>query len=80
MDCAPTLDLDMVDGPVEEEEEEAEEDRPEVWGRLFPLGKGFVAQGRRSARICFNTAPQKHFSLGCIEYLIVSACDTAQIL
>lgn len=41
MDCAPTL--DVVDGVVEEE---VEEDRPNIWGRLFPLGKGFVAQGK----------------------------------
>ena len=43
MECAPTL--DVVDGPFEEEEE-SEGERPEVWGRLFPLDKGFVAQGR----------------------------------
>ena len=41
MDCAPTL--DVVDGPYEDEEEEGES--PEIWGRLFPLNKGFVAQG-----------------------------------
>ena len=45
MDCAPTL--DVVDGLIEEEEEEAGEDRPKVWGRLFPLGKGFMAQGKQ---------------------------------
>ena len=47
MDCAPTLDL--VDGLIEEEEEEAGEDRPKVWGRFFPLGKGFVAQGKTNS-------------------------------
>ena len=55
MDCAPTL--DVVDGPVEDEEEEVGEDRPNIWGRLFPLGKGFVAQGKanttcRTMMIC----------------------------
>ena len=44
MDCAPTL--DVVDGVVEDEEEEVGEDRTNIWGRLFPLGKGFVAQGK----------------------------------
>ena len=82
MDCAPTL--DVVDGPFEEEEEEeAEEDRPEVWGRLFPLGKGFVAQGEASAPIMLNSSPQKLWFLSrlhsvvIISPVIVSACNTA---
>ena len=49
MDCAPTL--DVVDGLIEEEEEEAGEDRPKVWGRFFPLGKGFMAQGKTTALV-----------------------------
>ena len=42
-ECQQTLDLDMVDGVLEEEDEERKESL--VWGRLFPLSKNFVAQG-----------------------------------
>ena len=42
MECAATLDVDMV---LSHSEEEGETDGGAVWGRLFPVGKGFVAQG-----------------------------------
>lgn len=38
MDIGPTL--DVIDGPFED----SCEDDEEVWGRLFPLRKEFVAQ------------------------------------
>lgn len=42
--CGATLDIDMVPSHSEEEGEE-ETDGGDVWGRLFPVEKGFVAQG-----------------------------------
>lgn len=42
---APTQTLDVADGPYDEEEEVDGAGAPEPWGRFFPLGKGFVAQG-----------------------------------
>ena len=76
MECAPTL--DMVDGPFEDEEE-SEEERPEVWGRLFPLGKGFVAQGAlqvklwgafcaHACRSCVGVALKSPLSLSITQY------------
>ena len=48
-ECGPTLDVDMM--PSHSEGEDTEEtDSAEVWGRLFPVGKGFVAQGTPRAR------------------------------
>ena len=41
-ECGATLDVDMI---LSHSEGEEETDGGEVWGRLFPLGKGFVAQG-----------------------------------
>lgn len=43
-ECGATLEVDMIPSHSEEEGEE-ETDSGEVWGRLFPVGKGFVAQG-----------------------------------
>lgn len=43
-ECGATLEVDMIPSHSEEEGEE-EADSGEVWGRLFPVGKGFVAQG-----------------------------------
>jgi serine/threonine-protein kinase Chk2 len=40
-ECGATLDVDMI---LSHSEGEEETDGGEVWGRLFPLGKGFVAQ------------------------------------
>ena len=44
MDCAPTQTLEVSSESFDEGEEEAEKPA-EPWGRLFPLGKAFVAQG-----------------------------------
>ena len=44
MDCPATL-------PVDERGED-EPDGGEVWGRLFPLGKGFVLQGMAVYKSC----------------------------
>ena len=41
-DQPATLDVDMMPFPSDGDEES---DSGEVWGRLFPVGKGFVAQG-----------------------------------
>lgn len=41
-ECGATLEVDMCLSPSEEEEEG---EGREVWGRLFPVGKGLVAQG-----------------------------------
>lgn len=47
MDFQPTL--DVSDGITSGEDEGGEEevDGPGAWGRLFPLGNGFVAQGEQ---------------------------------
>ncbi len=44
MDFQPTLDV-SDSSPYEEDGGEEEVDGPGVWGRLFPLGTGFVSQG-----------------------------------
>ena len=69
MDCAATLDVDMVQSPSEEEAED-ETDSAEVWGRLFPIGKGFVPQGMtRALLVCLSA--RVGVGAVCVVYLCV---------
>lgn len=52
-ECQQTLDVDMVDGVLEEEDEEKKESQ--VWGRLFPLSKSFAVQGECARWQCLSS-------------------------
>ena len=43
MDDSATL--DVIDGQYNEYASDSEEDQAEMWGRCFPIGKGFYPQG-----------------------------------
>ena len=65
-ECAATLEVNSMQFPSEEEEEDEEEPGGEVWGRLFPLGRGFIQQG------VFSTPPTTtHPHLMCLSVCVL---------
>ena len=55
-----TVPTDFIDAPDSEENEEKEE----VWGRMFPLGSSFVAVGNcMKSHSCCKSATRQQFCL-----------------